>query len=200
MIAQRRMATLRDLGSDPSVARTERQMLDFAAGQLAANPYDLPFTLTYLFGEDGDAHLAGVSGISRGHPAAPEILPGSTAGVWPVAKAARGESELIERRLADRNLPTGAWQEPPTHALVVPLLQQGGAPLGLLVAGLNRHRPFDDDYLGFIELVAGHIASGVGSARSSGPSSSVPRRWPNSTAPRPPSSPTSATNSAPRSL
>ena len=64
VIAERRMATLRDLGSDPSVVRTERQLLDFAAGQLAANPYDLPFTLTYLFGDDGDARLAGVSGIA----------------------------------------------------------------------------------------------------------------------------------------
>ena len=51
VIAERRMATLRELGSDPSVARTERQMLDFAAHQLARNPYDLPFTLTYLFDE-----------------------------------------------------------------------------------------------------------------------------------------------------
>ncbi|MDT5116243.1 MAG: hypothetical protein QOE30_1982, partial [Mycobacterium sp.] len=53
VIAQRRMATLRDLGSDPSVVRTERQMLDYAAHQLANNPYDLPFTLTYLFGDNG---------------------------------------------------------------------------------------------------------------------------------------------------
>ena len=77
--AERRMATLRDLGSDPSVVRTEQQMLDFAAGQLAANPYDLPFTLTYLFGDDGDARLAGVSGIAPGHPAAPARGPESAA-------------------------------------------------------------------------------------------------------------------------
>ena len=68
------MTTLRDLGSDPSVVRTERQILDFAADQLAGNPYDLPFTLTYLFDDDGDARLAGVSGITPGHPAAPETL------------------------------------------------------------------------------------------------------------------------------
>ncbi|BBX44801.1 SpoIIE family protein phosphatase [Mycobacterium cookii] len=166
VIAERRMATLRDLGSDPSVARTERQMLDFASGQLAANPYDLPFTLTYLFGEDGDAHLAGVSGISREHPAAPETLPSDGAAVWPVLKASRGETELIEADALPLDLPTGAWREPPTQALVVPLLQQGSASLGLLVAGLNRHRRFDDDYLGFIELVAGHVASLVSSARS----------------------------------
>ncbi len=48
VIAQRRMATLRDLGSDPSVVRTERQMLDFAAHQLDEQPvrpalhFDLP--------------------------------------------------------------------------------------------------------------------------------------------------------------
>jgi PAS domain S-box-containing protein len=166
VIGERRMATLRDLGSDPSVMRTERQMLDFAADQLGGNPYDLPFTLTYLFGDDGDAQLAGVSGITLGHPAAPEILPSSGHSVWPFEKPAHGEPELVELDARLLNLPTGAWQEPPAQALVVPLLQQGGAPVGFLVAALNRHRRLDDGYRGFVELVAGHIAAGVGSARS----------------------------------
>ncbi|SPM33670.1 histidine kinase, partial [Mycobacterium rhizamassiliense] len=166
VIAERRMATLRELGSDPSVVRTERQMLDFAAGQLAKNLYDLPFTLTYLFGDDGDARLAGVSGIERGHPAAPEVLPGDGPSVWPLDKAARGEAELIDLDGAGRQLPTGAWPEPPRQAIVVPLLQQGASPLGLMVAALNRHRGLDDGYRGFVELVATHIAAGVGSARS----------------------------------
>ncbi|WP_235892404.1 SpoIIE family protein phosphatase [Mycolicibacterium hodleri] len=166
VIGERRMATLRDLGSDPSVVRTERQMLNFAADQLAGNPYDLPFTLTYLFGDDGDARLAGASGIGAGHPAAPELISADGPAVWPVQKPRRGESELVEldERMVD--LPVGAWSEPPDHALVVPLLQQGGAPVGLLIAALNRHRPLDEGYRGFIELVAGHIAAGVGSARS----------------------------------
>jgi PAS domain S-box-containing protein len=166
VIAQRRMATLRDLGSDPSVVRTERQLLDFAAHQLTNNPFDLPFTLTYLFGDNGDAQLAGVSGIAPGHPAAPKILSCSGLSVWPVEKPAHGETELIELDGDSLNLPTGAWPEPPAQALVVPLLQQGGAPVGFLVAGLNRHRRLDDGYRGFVELVAGHIAAGVGSARS----------------------------------
>ena len=37
---------------------------------------------------------------------------------------------------------------------------------GFLVAALNRYRPLDEGYRGFVELVAGHIAAGVGSARS----------------------------------
>jgi PAS domain S-box-containing protein len=169
VIAERRMATLRDLGSDPSVVRTERQMLDFAADQLAGNPYDLPFTLTYLFGDDGDARLAGASGIAHGHPAAPETLSREGNSLWPVEKPAHGEPELVELGKifsGASSLPTGAWYAPPNRALVVPLVQQGAPPLGFLVAALNRNRPLDDSYRGFVELVAGHIAAAVGSARS----------------------------------
>lgn len=166
VIAQRRIATLRDLGSDPSVVRTERQILDYAAHQLANNPYDLPFTLTYLFGDHGEAQLAGVSGVAPGHPAAPQILPGGALSAWPIDKLAQGETELIELDGDSLDLPTGAWPEPPIQALVVPLLQQGGEPVGFLVAGLNRYRQLDDGYRGFVELVAGYIAAGVGSARS----------------------------------
>ena len=74
VIGERRMATLRDLGSDPSVVRTESEILAFADRQLGQNLRDLPFTLTYLFDEAGDAHLAGASGIAAGHPVAPAAL------------------------------------------------------------------------------------------------------------------------------
>ena len=63
VIGERRMATLRDLGSDPSVVRTETEILTFADQQLSQNLRDLPFTLTYLFDAAGDARLAGMSGI-----------------------------------------------------------------------------------------------------------------------------------------
>ncbi|MEU3501945.1 PAS domain-containing protein, partial [Streptomyces hundungensis] len=67
VIGERRMATLRDLGSDPSVVRTEQEMLDFARVQLGRNPHDLPFTLTYLFQDDGSAALAAATGIPDDH-------------------------------------------------------------------------------------------------------------------------------------
>ena len=53
VIGERRMATLRDLGSAPSAARNEQQIVGFIDGQLARNARDLPFTLTYLFDVDG---------------------------------------------------------------------------------------------------------------------------------------------------
>ncbi|MGE5698271.1 MAG: response regulator, partial [Candidatus Sericytochromatia bacterium] len=167
VIAERRMATLRDLGSDPTVIRTEAETLGFAHRQLGRNLRDLPFALTYLFDDRGNACLAGASGIPAGHPAAPTVLAPAGDGVWPVEQPARGESVLVELAgPAYPGLPTGDWSDPPTQALVVPLLQQGDSPSGFLVAGLNRYRPLDDAYRGFLTLVAGHIGAGIGSARS----------------------------------
>ncbi|MEU6409772.1 SpoIIE family protein phosphatase [Microbispora sp. NPDC046933] len=193
VIGERRMATLRDLGSDPSVVRTEQEMLAFACRQLGRNLRDLPFTLTYLFEDGGDARLAGVTGIAGGHPAAPLTLRvGDPDAVWPTAAPARGEPVIVPLgpvpldpvpldpvpldpvpldpvpldRAPFADLPAGDWPEPPTQALVVPLLQQGSAPYGFLVAALNRYRPLDEAYRGFVELAAGHVAAGVASARS----------------------------------
>ncbi|MFC4119955.1 SpoIIE family protein phosphatase [Nonomuraea zeae] len=168
VIGERRMATLRDLGSDPSVVRTEQEMLAFACQQLGQNLRDLPFTLTYLFDGDGHARLAEATGIPAGHPAAPAaVSPGDPDAVWPAAALVRGESVLVALdEAAFAGLPPGDWAEPPTQALVVPLLQQGGAPYGFLVVALNRYRPLDDGYRGFVELAAGHVAAGISSARS----------------------------------
>ncbi|MEV5508368.1 SpoIIE family protein phosphatase [Streptomyces orinoci] len=167
VIGERRMATLRDLGSDPSVIRTEQEVLAFADRQLDRNRKDLPFTLTYLF--DGrTARLTGATGIEPGHRAAPAVLSADDPGaLWPAAVPAGGEAVVVPLDGADfAGLPCGDWSEPPVRALVVPLLQQGSVPYGFLVAALNRYRLLDDGYRGFVELTAGHIASGIGSARS----------------------------------
>lgn len=57
VIGARRMATLRDLGSDPSAIRTVDEVLTFTSAQMGRNLRDLPFTLTYLV-EDGVSRLA----------------------------------------------------------------------------------------------------------------------------------------------
>ncbi|MFI5932055.1 SpoIIE family protein phosphatase [Actinoplanes sp. NPDC051494] len=166
VIGARRMATLRDLGSDPSAIRSEQEALAFAAGQLEGNLSDLPFTLTYLF--DGeDARLAATTGMTAGHPAAPALLSATGSTLWPAEIPARGESVLIELDgTRFPALPAGDWQDPPVQALLVPLLRQGTAPYGFMVVALNRFRALDDGYRGFVELVAGHVAAGLAGARS----------------------------------
>ncbi len=165
VIGERRMETLRDLGSDPTVVRTEDETLAFAARQLERNQKDLPFTLTYLLEPTGGARLGASSGLPAGHPAAPTELPADDSAIWPVTAASSGRGVVIDLG-ATANLPTGAWPEPPVQAMVTPLVSQGGNAIGFLVAGLNRYRPLDDDYRGFLGLLAGHIAAGVASARS----------------------------------
>jgi PAS domain S-box-containing protein len=169
VIGERRMATLRDLGSDPSAVRSEQETLEFAGRQLDRNREDLPFTLTYLFGDDGvSAWLAASTGIAAGHPAAPAALtPGDPDPAWSVAAPLRGEPAVQDLDGARfPGLPTGAWHEPPVRVLLAPLGQQGGAPFGFLVAALNRYRPLDEGYRAFAGLVAGHLAAGIASARS----------------------------------
>ena len=168
VVADRRMAALRDLGSDPTAVRTEQEILAFTARQLDRNRHSFPFTLTYLF-DDGGARLAGSSGIPAGHPAAPlRLSVDDPAALWPVVEAAKGRAAVVSLEgLTPAPLPTGDWAEPPTHAVVQPLPRQGGDPSGFLVAAVNRFRPLDDAYRGFIELVAGHIAAGLASARVS---------------------------------
>lgn len=167
VIGERRMATLRDLGSDPTVVRTEEEMLSFAARQLERNQQDLPFTLTYLLDSSGGARLAASSGLAPGHPAAPVHLPADETAVWPVLDAAQGRSVVVDLDGAALGIPPGgAWSQPPVQAMVAPLIAQGGIPLGFIVAGLNRYRPLDEAYRGFLGLVASHLAAGIASARS----------------------------------
>ena len=99
VIAERRMATLRDLGSDPSVVRTERETLEFAGRQLDRNRQDLPFTLTYLFDPSSSTTTASPPGWRPApasppgtRPPRPRSRPGDPDPVWPVGGGAAGRA------------------------------------------------------------------------------------------------------------
>ncbi|TPG28111.1 response regulator [Mycobacterium hodleri] len=172
VIGERRMTTLRDLGSDPSLLPSEEQTLRFAAERLGRNPRDLPFALIYLFTEDGGARLAASSGLPAGHPAAQPVIDveattSATSAVWPLDRALSGQRTVVALTGAPfTDLPSGVWPTPPAQALLVPLVQQGVAPYGFVVAGLNPYRALDEDYHGFVTLIAAHVAAEIGSARS----------------------------------
>jgi len=172
VLGERRMGTLRDLAAALAATRTERDVLAAVAQELGRNRADLPFTATYLVEDDGTARLAATSGITPDSPAAPErITPDDPEAAWPLDRLRRGEQVLVDD-LADRfaDLPTGAWQRPPHSAVALPLssstAHERGPVTGFLVVGLNPHRAFDDTYRGFVELLAGQIASGLVNAGS----------------------------------
>ena len=72
VIGERRMATLRELGSDPTEIRSEAEAIAVAGRHLEGNLHSLPFTLTYIFDEDGATRTcAARRGSEPGHPPLP---------------------------------------------------------------------------------------------------------------------------------
>ena len=51
-------------------------------------------------------------------------------------------------------------------ALVLPVARPGAAPYGYLLAGTGARRTLDDEYRGFLALVADHVATGIANARA----------------------------------
>src|SRR5262249_46637310 len=64
-------------------------------------------------------------------------------------------------------LPGNVWPEPPHTALVLPVRKSGQERLaGFLVAGVSPRLVLDDNYRGFLDLLAGHVATAVANARA----------------------------------
>lgn len=161
VITSRRLDGLRVLATKLNLADSPRDVLAAAQDALAANPRDVPFGLIYLF--EGDAaHLVGRSGFSPGHPATPECVPLSGDALWPVTDP---HAFVDVSGLAD--LPTGEWKRPPQQAVIVPLGGQGEEPArGAIVVGLNPHLTPNSEYIGYLDLLAGQVASGLASAEA----------------------------------
>ena len=150
-----------------SATRTEEEVLAPRRATSAANAQDLPFALTYLYDDDARPRLRAASGIAPGHPVAREPA-------WPVGGDA---GRARTRRAADRRLGRAA-----AAAVVLPFLRRARArPPASSSPALNRYRPLDDDYRGFLGLVAGQIAAGSRARAPRGPSAGARRRWPSST-------------------
>jgi signal transduction histidine kinase len=169
VIGERRLRLLRTLASELSTAIAEADVLVAIERSLSENQQDLPFACVYLLDEEGVAHLSSASGITRDHPIAPGVMHANeVACVWPIQQAlTQRETVEINDLSTYGSLPTGAWREPPRRAVIVPLLKlRQDAPIGVLIIGVNPLRPFDTDYRGFIELIAGQISAAVSNARA----------------------------------
>jgi signal transduction histidine kinase len=171
LIGERRVETLRDVASALARANTEDEVLRALRVVLNRNQKDLPFTLTYLFEEDGGAQLASSSGISSEHPRAAVRIEAGSDYPWPANRMFdRPLSHIFDEPSVPKNagaLPAGDWIKPAEQAAIVPIRQPGqGSPAGFFVAGVNPYRRYDAAYNGFIDLLAGQIAAALGNARA----------------------------------
>ena len=136
------------------------------------NRYDLPFAFLYLLDENGaTARLAGST--TTANLADPDVIElGEANGAWPLGQVANsGESQIVDdidtRFGSGVKLLDGIWPEPARQAVVIPIAKRGQKrPSGFLIAGVSPRLLLDDDYRGFLELSAGHIATAIACARA----------------------------------
>ena len=171
VIGERRLKTLRSLAGELNKTITEEDVVACIARCLGENQKDLPFTLLYLFTEDGnEARLACQTGMAERHPAAPELIQLTEKnGPWPISDLLTGKDSIIVENLPERfeSVPSGSWDKSPWRALLLPITSQGqDKPAGVIVAALNPFRPLDVGYAGFINLVAGQIAASIANVRA----------------------------------
>ena len=170
IIGERQLALLRELAARTADARTFDEACTLSAKCLETNPYDLPFAMIYLVDPGRECvYLAGTSGIDRGHAAVPETIALDSDSAWPFAEVIKSNKPYLVTDLGALfgSLPTGAWRRPPHQAVIVPIAPSGQTgKSGILVVGLNPFRLFDDNYSGFIDLVAAQIAASIANAQA----------------------------------
>jgi PAS domain S-box-containing protein len=178
IIGERQLALLGELTASMADARGVDEAAKIAASSLATNPRDLLFALVYLVEPNGEGHrlvLAGRSGVPKGHPAAPEVVElaaegrgDADRGGWPFDDVLREHEPIVIEDLATRfaDLPTGGWTRASKRAVALPIGGAAAGRTGVLVVGLNPFRLFDEDYRGFLTLVAGHLAASLGNAHA----------------------------------
>ena len=170
VINERRLRLHRELGAAMAACRTPLQVCESAAKCLASALRDLPFSLIYLLEDDGKTlRRIGETGIDAAHPAAAGhvAMDEPLLSVWPLAQVIETGDAVLVENLGSRftDLPKGEWGQAPDYAILMPIAQQGQTrPAGVLVAGLNPHLRFGDDFRGFVSVLSNQIAGALANA------------------------------------
>lgn len=170
VIGERQLALLRHLAAQTADTQSWQAVCKKSVAALATNSHDLPFALLYLQEESGKLVLSGVAGLESSHPAAVAELTINTS-PWPLERALLHHQDEVVAGLAQRfsgaDLPSGAWHQPPSRAVVLPITPTGETGrAGVLVVGLNPFRLYDSDYQGFLLLAAGQISAALANAQA----------------------------------
>lgn len=174
VIAERRAAALRDLGTHVAESETAEDACAVAAAMLANYAKDVPFALLYLIDPDSKhARLAGAAGVGRSEAISPLLVeldgPAGASGGWPLAEAIGHDEMVIVEDLRNRfdAVPAGPWSDAPSSAVVMPLRSNKAHQLaGFLIAGISPRLALDNLYRAFLELVATQVATSIAKARA----------------------------------
>ena len=167
VLSERRLRGLRQIAAQTVNARTAQEACRLSAAALGDQQKDVSFALIYLFEGEDSARLAGSIGLPDSTALAPEcIRSGETSVAWKMDAVLQGRPLSLDK-LEALQLPGGAWPEPSTTVMLLPLSKGGHErPRGFLVAGASPRREFDDKYREFFELLAGGVASAIANAEA----------------------------------
>lgn len=170
IIGERRVALLRELASRTSEARTWLDACRLSIQTLASDPQDISFALIYVMNEArSELVLSNALLIELEHPAAQAVLQLDGSAIWPVADAIRSHEIQVVQNL-DQIFPeilSTAWNVPVKGAAVLPLTSSGSTGrTGVVIVGLNPYRLMDDEYVGFLKLMASQISASIGNAEA----------------------------------
>ncbi|RYG81776.1 GAF domain-containing protein, partial [bacterium] len=167
VLAERRMAHLRDLAAKLSQTNSEAGVFQALETTLDTHWKDIPFSIAYELGAGADScRRLAQTHFPTGHPAAPEQL-SITSSTWPLAQVLETGRAIAVPLDPANDWPRAGWDEPPVQALLVPMFRSGhDEPMGVFIAGITPHRPLDEGLRSFVQLVVGQLEAGLASARA----------------------------------
>ncbi|MES2223026.1 MAG: PAS domain-containing protein [Acidobacteriota bacterium] len=159
VVGARRLHTLRDLASVfGTQTRNSHDACIAAVKVMAANPYDLPFAVIYLF----DAKRTQAKLIAHtGPPNFPTKIDLQAEGWQRLLAVARGKSCMLDLNSVKLDpLAQSPWGLGPEQAIAVPIMPVNTSePIGFLLAGISVRKRLDDPYRQFYVQVADQVAN-----------------------------------------
>lgn len=155
VIGERRLATLRELGTQAGIARTVGEACELVTGVLGRAGADVPYSAIHVRDDDGELALAAVT-PGGGH-----------ADGWPLGEVLTDGAPRTVTDLTTTfgELPSGTWSTSPAEAMVLPLPgAPGTAAVGVIVLAASAGRALDESYRTFLGLVAQQTAALVNGA------------------------------------
>ena len=161
VLGERRLRTLRELGTRTADVRGAADVWAVAADVLATNPGDLPFSLLYRAAAPGlRAELVGRSGVAEDAIVFPaDVTSDKLEALTAVLEEGRVMAVATESFV--RRLPASAAED----ALVLPVMA-GRQVVGFLVAGVSRFLKLDGVYRDFLDLLVGRLSAAIANARA----------------------------------
>jgi PAS domain S-box-containing protein len=162
VLGERRLRTLNELSAAAAgaQARTVAETEALCLKALDGSRSDVPFALFYRIGTDGRMVLAGSAGLAEG------IVPASEIEVrWPAGAPTANGTEISDLSPYFSEPPRTAWGDIVRKAVLLPVPRRGlGEPTAALVLGVTPRRALDEEYLVFLERVAGAVATATANA------------------------------------